>query len=504
MMAFLQGNVALVLGVLGFIATYLAARMTKDDRYREDVTGAVKWLGLFVFLRLNAFWVDDHLHDEWHGYLRVSWMLAFAFGISRFFVATGLWARRRITTVVAAKIHRDVLDFVLYVLITIPILKVQLKLDVTTMLGTSAVLSLVLGFALQDTLGNLFSGLSLQLESPFDVGDFIRVGEQEGRVVQIAWRSTRIETLRREAITIPNSLIAKEKVINYSRGGQPVAIDLEFGAGYANAPNFVKAEVVEVLREAPLVLNDPKPWVAVKNFGDSAITYQTRFFIADFAAVPQVTDEVLGRLWYRFGRTGIEIPFPQQVVHFKNEEQPKADPDFDLLRNLPLFAQFPVEEVKGLSRKALEQKFGVGEEVITEGRSGTSFYVVVKGRLSVRSGQKEIAVLERGAAFGEMSLLTGEPRTATVTALEDCTLFELGREVFQRHLEAHPERLAQLASMIEERKAGLAAAQSSVDAGKAPVPGKALDRLREIFRIGPTPTSRSNTRPSADSDGSSP
>lgn len=488
MMTFLQGHLAIVLGVFGFIATYLAARLTKDDRYRADVLGAVKWLGLFVFLRANAFWVEPLLPPEWHGYLRVSWMLAFAFGAARFVVATGLWIRRRLTSKLAAKIHRDVLDFVLYVLITLPILKVQLKLDVTTMLGTSAVLSLVLGFALQDTPGNLFSGLSLQLETPFEVGDFIRVSDKEGRVVQIAWRSTRIETMRREVITIPNSLIAKEKVTNYSRGGLPVAIDLEFGASYSAAPNFVKSEVLEALREAPLVLNDPKPWVRVSNFGDSAITYKTRFFISDFAAVPHVTDEVLGRLWYRFGRTGIEIPFPQQVVHFKTEEAPKTDPDLELLSNLPLFKPFPIDEAKRLSRAALERKFGVGEEVITEGRSGSSFYVVVKGRLSVRVGtpSKEVAILERGAAFGEMSLLTGEPRSATVIALEDCTLFELGRDVFQRHLEAHPERLAQLATLIEERKAGLVAAQTSAPSDKAPVPGKALDRLREIFRIGPS------------------
>jgi small-conductance mechanosensitive channel len=488
-MTFLQGHLALVLGVLGFITTYLVARLTKDERYREDLLGAVKWLGLFVVLRLNAFWLESVLPSEWHAYLRVSWMLAFAFGVARFMVATGLWVRRRITSKVAAKIHRDVLDFVLYVLITIPILKVQLKLDVTTMLGTSAVLSLVLGFALQDTLGNLFSGLSLQLESPFDVGDFIKVADKEGRVVQIAWRSTRIETMRREVITIPNSLIAKEKVTNFTRGGLPMAIDLEFGASYSAAPNFVKAEVLEALREAPLVLNEPRPWVRVANFGDSAITYKTRFFISDYAAVPHVTDEVLGRLWYRFGRTGIEIPFPQQVVHFRSEERPKADPDLSLLSNLPLFKPFPVEEAVGLSRSALERKFGVGEEVITEGRSGSSFYVVVSGRLSVRAGSpaKEIAILERGAAFGEMSLLTGEPRSATVTALEDCTLFEMGRDVFARHLEAHPERLAQLANMIEERKAGLAAATLSAASGKAPVPGKALDRLREIFRLGPAP-----------------
>ena len=484
-MTFLQGNLALVLGVVAFIGAFLTFRLSKDESHRADVWGAVRWLGLFVFLRLNAFWLEELIPTEWHGYLRVSWMLAFAFGVTRFAVASALWLRRRLTSVVAAKIHRDVVDFVLYVLITIPILKTQLKLDVTTMLGTSAVLSLVLGFALQDTLGNLFSGLSLQLESPFNVGDFIRVAEKEGRVVQIAWRSTRIETMRREVITIPNSLIAKADVTNYSRGGLPMAIDLEFGASYAAAPNQVKAEVMETLREAPLVLNDPPPWVRVSSFGDSAITYHVRFFISDYAAVPHATDEVLGRLWYRFGRNGIEIPFPQRVLHFRNEEKVKVEPDLELLSNLPLFKPFPMEEAIGLSRAAVERSFGSGEEIITEGRPGTSFYVVVSGKVSVRAGTppKEIATLERGAAFGEMSLLTGEPRSATVVALDDCRLLEMGREVFARHLQAHPERLAQLAALIEERKAGLAAAFHATVSGKAPAPGKALDRLREIFRL---------------------
>lgn len=482
-MTFLQGNLALVLGVVAFIGALFTVRLSKDERHRADVLGAVRWLGLFVVLRLNAFWLERIIPTEWHGYLRVSWMLAFAFGVVRYAVASALWLRRRVTSVVSAKIHRDVVDFVIYVLITIPILKTQLKLDVTTMLGTSAVLSLVLGFALQDTLGNLFSGLSLQLESPFNVGDFIKVGEKEGRVVQIAWRSTRIETLRREAITIPNSLIAKEKVTNYSRGGLPMAIDLEFGASYASAPNLVKAEVMETLREAPLVLNEPPPWVRVADFGDSAVTYQMRFFISDYAAVPHATDEVLGRLWYRFGRQGIEIPFPQRVMHLAAPPEAKPEPDLELLSNLPLFRPFPIEEAVGLSKAAVERRFGIGEEIITEGREGTSFYVVVSGRLSVRAGTppREIATFERGAAFGEMSLLTGEPRSATVVALEDCVLLEMGREVFARHLQAHPERLAQLATLIEERKAGLAAASTAATDDKAPIPGKVLDRLREIF-----------------------
>ncbi len=483
--SFVQGNLALLLGLLALLAVVIGSRMTTDLNHKRDLQVGARWLGIYAVLRINGFWLEDLVPPEWHGYLRVSWILAFAFGVTRVGAAVLFWLRRRFSKGAAAKIHRDVLDFVLYVIVAIPILKTQLKLDITTLLGTSAVLSLVLGFALQDTIGNLFSGLSLQLEAPFNVGDYIRVGEKEGRIVQISWRSTRIETVRREVVTIPNSLIAKEKVTNFSSGGLPVAIDLEFGASYAAPPNLVKAEASETLREAPAVLKEPAPWVRVASFGDSAITYQVRFFVADYAALPHVTDEILGRLWYRFGRGGIEIPFPQRVLHLRTEDKKKAQPDLELMMQLPLFAPFPIEEARALSQAAVERTFGTGEEVITEGREGTTFYVVVSGRLSVRVGTppREIATFERAAAFGEMSLLTGEPRSATVVALEDCTLLEMGREVFARYLQAHPERLAQLASTIEERKAGLAAATSMVPNDKAPAPGKVLQRLREIFGL---------------------
>ncbi len=485
MNAFVQGNLALLLGVVAFIGVLFASRQGTSEVEKADLRVGARWLGVYLVLRVNGFWLEDLVPTEWHAYLRVSWVLAFAFGMTRIGAAGLFWLRRRFTKVVAAKIHRDVLDFVLYVIVAIPILKTQLKIDLATLLGTSAVLSLVLGFALQDTLGNLFSGLSLQLETPFNVGDYIRVGEKEGRVVQIAWRSTRIESVRREVITIPNSLIAKEKVTNFSSEHAPVAIELEFGASYDAAPNFVKAEASETLREAPLVLAEPAPWVRVASFGDSQVTYRVRFFVSDYASLPHVTDEILSRLWYRFGRKGIEIPFPQRVVQLRTTEKPKREPDLELITRLPLFAPFPIEEAKALSKAAVEHTFGRGEEVITEGREASTFYVVVSGRLSVRVGYpaKEIATLERGAAFGEMSLLTGEPRSATVVAMEDCVLLEMGREVFARYLQANPERLAQIATMIDGRKAELAAATSSSADDKSPSAGKALARLREIFRL---------------------
>ncbi|MFO0597599.1 MAG: mechanosensitive ion channel family protein [Myxococcaceae bacterium] len=482
MKSFVDGNLALLFGGLAFVLVLIGVRVASEEAHRRDLWAGARWLGLYFVLRLNGFWIEPLLPEEWHAYYRVGWILSFAFGATRVAVAIALWVRRRLTLTVTAKIHRDVLDFVLYVMVSIPILKTQLKIDITTLLGTSAVLSLVLGFALQDTLGNVFSGLSLQLETPFKGGDYIKVGDHEGRVLELGWRSTRIETVRGEIIAIPNSLLSKEKVTNFTFSRKAVAVDLEFGTAYEAAPNDVRRAVFETLKDAPSVLADPAPHVWVSAYGDSAISWLVRFYVTDYGQRPEVIDQILSRLWYRFGREKIEIPFPQRVLTFKTVEPPAQTLDVDLIAQLPLFAPFPVEEARALSARAKERKFGAGERVITEGEPGTTFYVVVKGKLSVRIGPQlnELATLERGAAFGEMSLLTGEPRNATIVTTTDCTLLEMPREVFADHLEKHPERLAQLASLIEERKAFRAAA-STATTGPAPAPGSVLQKLRDIL-----------------------
>lgn len=483
-MAFLSGNLALVIGVLALIVTVAIRRFARDEGLKRDSVGAVAFFAVYVVFRAGGTWLEPLTPRDWHPSLRVTWMLAFAFGMVRLGVALVLAVRRRLKRGPSAKIQRDVVDSLLYVVCAIPILKTQLRIDVTTLLGTSAVVSLVLGFALQDTLGNLFAGISLQLEHSFDVGDFIRVGGHEGRVVQIAWRSTRLETVRREIITLPNSQVAKDHIVSFS-GSSAVAIELEVTAAYGAPPNLVKSEILETLREAPLVLAEPAPWVRVLAFGESAVHYQMRLFLRDLASLPHARDEVLSRLWYRFARAGIEIPFPQRVVHTKQPEIASRPPACELLSRLELFAPFPPAELESIATSARERCFGVGEEIVTEGREGSTFFVVVAGRVSVRAASgKEVATLGRGQSFGEMSLLTGAPRAATVVALEDTALLELDRESFGRHFAQHPERAAQLAEVLERRREELAqAAQGEAELSGAPREPRILGRLKEIFRL---------------------
>ncbi len=484
-MAFLQGSMALLAGLVAFAVTVLLRRVAKDPALRDDLQGAVWHFAVFLGIRLLGIPLEQFLPVEWHPYLRVAWELSFAFGMVRLVVALVLGLRRAVRPRPAIKIHRDVADFVLYVLTAIPLLKMQLKIDVTTLLGTSAVLSLVLGFALQDTLSNLFSGLSLQFERPFEPGDYIKVGSHEGRVAQVSWRSMRIETLRGEFITLPNSLVAKEAVTNFTRGGRPVAVDLTLGLSFEAPPTLAKREILSAVTETEVFLKEPAPLVRLLDFDESSMRFQIRAWLNDYAQLNNANDELRSRLWYRLSRAGIEIPFPQRVVTTRAPAMPREAPREELLKSLDVFAPFSGPELADIARAAREVRFGAGERIVTEGDEGQSYYAMISGKASVRAGQPpvEIASLSSGSGFGEMSLLTGEPRAATVVAVDDCVLLELDREAFARHFTEHPERAAALATMLANRKAALERmAQANVEP-QAERQARILERLRKIFRL---------------------
>jgi CRP-like cAMP-binding protein len=347
----------------------------------------------------------------------------------------------------------------------------------------------VLGLALQETLGNLFAGLSLQLERPFQVGDYVTVGEYTGRVVHLAWRSTRIETFRREVITLPNNVVAKQAVLNFSHNLQPVALDLSFEAAYAAPPNVVRQVVLEVLSEVPQLLKDPAPLCRVTGYDQAGVRYLVRYCVANYAHGDPVRDEIYSRLWYRLGREGIELPFPQRTLHLVSDSQTGDVTGFrrELVAQVDLFKVLTDEERERIVHDVTTRRFGKGERVIIEGAEGHTFYLVAAGEVSVRSGKSEteVARLGRGQYFGEMSLLTGETRAATVVAVSDATLLEIDRPTFARIFDLHPGLAKQLSAMLAQRRSQLkaVAAASGSSTDNAPEAGHIFGRLRQIFGL---------------------
>ena len=346
-------------------------------------------------------------------------------------------------------------------------------------LTTSAVGAVVVGFALQDTLGNFFAGLAIQVEKPFRIGQWIRVGDFEGRVEEVTWRATKLLTKAGQFVIVPNSLVAKDPILNYSEPIVPTRLQVDIGLSYDAAPNLAKRALLEALSNAPLVLRDPAPDVVVIDFAASSVSYRVRFWIGDFGQDDLAYDQVRSNLWYTLRRHGIEIPYPIQI-EYSREEPPARPPSrirylADRLAQIDLFAGLDDAGRTRLAEACPEHLFGAGERIVRQGDPGQSMFVVLDGRVRITlepSGQ-EVAVTSRGGFFGEMSMLTGEPRTATVSALDDALLVEITADRFRELALARAGLVEHVSEMVVARRAGLESARAAADHAHAMAPTKA-------------------------------
>ena len=192
------------------------------------------------------------------------------------------------------------------------------------LLTTSAVGAVVVGFALQDTLGNAFAGLAIQSEKPFRIGAWIRVGEFEGRVTEVTWRATKMRTKSGNFVILPNNIVAKEAITNYSEPLVPSRLDVEVGASYLSTPGDVKKAILEAMSQVPRVLRVPPPDALLHAFDASAITYRARFWTEQYEHDELVKDDVRTAIFYSFARHGIEIPWPIEVGYEREWPEPDA------------------------------------------------------------------------------------------------------------------------------------------------------------------------------------
>ena len=489
MLLFLQSNLSLVGAALLALLLVLARTVMSEKALRRDLQGSIWFLLLSIGLRLVQSGFGGGLSPSAHRAFDVAWMLALAFGCIRTVVSLTLFLVR-LRSAPTPKILRDVIDFTLYSLAAIPIIKSQYVIDVSSLIATSAALSLVLGMALQETLGNFFAGLGIQLERPFQVGDYVQIQSEKGRVVQMSWRATRIETSRREIVTFPNSILSKEAVRNFTRNGDPVASVVKIGLSYDAPPNRVKRVCHEVLSELPHVLKDPPPSIKTDEYQASAIQYRLKFYCDSGRYFSDIEDELLTRLWYRLRREDIEIPYPQQTVHVVADGEQKAalssERRRELLRSVDLFTVLSPDQRDALAEDLVVRHFGKNERVIEAGAPGQTFYLVAEGAVAVMAGKpaKEVARLTQGNYFGEMSLLTGEPRSATVVAVEDALLLEFDRPTFAKLFAEFPDLAAQLSALLARRRSELrAVAASAGTQDAAPEANRILGKLRQIFGL---------------------
>jgi len=348
--------------------------------------------------------------------------------------------------------------------------------------------AIVFGLAFQETLGNAFAGLALQVERPFRVGHWVTAAGHEGRIIEVTWRATKIRTKAGNLVVLPNSEIAKTAITNYSEPTAPFRLEAVVGLGYETPPNTGVEALRAAMRRVPRVLATPVPEVLLWDFGTSSVHYTARFWTEDFEDSEGVQSEVRKAIYYELGRRRISIPYPVQVEY--SREDPVID-DAARVRNalrmvvaVPAFANLPIGAQQALAEATAGRLFADGEVVVREGDAGGSMYFVERGRVVVTVGpaQQRVAVTEAGGYFGEMSLLTGDPRTATVTADGDCVLLEVSSADFRAYVQSQPVVLEHLASAAELRKKELAQTRAAVSE-TAQEPVSLLKRMQRFFGI---------------------
>lgn len=339
--------------------------------------------------------------------------------------------------------------------------------DLGGLLTAIGISSIVLGLALQNTLDNVMAGIAVLFERPFQVGDWITVGAITGEVMEMNWRSVRVRTRGRDMVVVPNSVIGKETLVNLSRPTRVHAESHVIGFSYDDAPNEAKRVLLEVVRATRGVLAEPPPVVRTRAYAAYSIEYEVRFFLDDYARQPEINEEFLTRVWYAARRNGLVIPFPTHTIHQHRAEPPAGrprPPASEALARVPLFGPLEPDELDALATLCARLSFGRGERVVQQGDPGSALYVVLSGTALVvvraeDGAEREVARLSRGEFFGEMALLTGEPRSAGVVAVDDLHLLVIPKEALQEVLARRPALLQEMAELVELRRKGLHAAQ---------------------------------------------
>lgn len=394
----------------------------------------------------------------------------------------------------APDLIRNIFSLVAYTLVFALIFQVFFQISLGALFTTSAVFGVILGLALQSTLGNLFAGISFQADRPFQVGDVISVERWTGVVESITWRGLKLRTFVNHVVLISNTTISNSAIEVMPRGNLNARI-VSFDAVYTDSPVQVIHIIREAVREAENVSRKMTPVVRIKNFGESGVDYEVKYWLDNYATYNDTDALVRQRIWYAFQRAGINFSYPTRTIYMAPRVRaPQAlttinGDRVDRLSAIDIFAPLSAEEMLTLAAASTSHIFAPGETIIRAGDEGTSMYVVHRGRVRVErpasNGQatETIATLREGDFFGEMGLFTGQPRAASVVSAEETEVLEIGHDDIRRLFETNPDLVEAVSGIIAERREGLAV-HPERDAEGGDASAGLLTSIRRFFHLG--------------------
>jgi len=399
------------------------------------------------------------------------------------------------------RLLKDVLAFAIFLLAVGGFVGITLGHSVTGLWATSGVLGIIVGLALQSMIADVFSGIAINVDRPFSIGDWIRVqprGTEEmiGRVEEVSWRATRLRAIDNITHIIPNNLLAVTTVTNLSMPEPRSRFELVFCVDFTVPSERVLRILNAAVRAAEGVLSEPAPKARVDGVGLHGVEYLVRYWLYPVDVSPAkgrhfVTSSVLQHL----SAAGVELAHPKQDLAVGPARTVSLDPERDrveLVKRIPLFASLEEEEIAALAGTLTQRSFDAGDTVIEKDAPGDSMFFVVEGLLGVlaevegRQGPIQVAQLGGGNFFGEMSLLTGEPRSATVVAASETVAFEIRTSDIEDLFERRPEVVREVSKIVAARQAQNRASldrasAAEEEAATAGIAEKLYERITRFF-----------------------
>jgi len=356
------------------------------------------------------------------------------------------------------KLIHDIILMLIYSTIFFIVLKKNMGIDLTAIATTSAVLSMVIGLALQETLGNFIAGISIHIEKPFKLGDWVLVDEIEGKVVGINWRTTKLLTFDNSFLIIPNGKIIKDSILNFNYPTSNNILRIYVGVSYEVSPDKVKKAIYEVISK--MSRNNLKkmvPEVYLIKYNDFSIDYEIRIWIDEYVQKKRIEDEFLSNLWYSFKREDIKIPFPiREVYHHKetdvNEEEDINKRKISLIKKIEFFKELTEEVIEELAFNSKLKKYGSKEVLFEKGDKGDSIFLIETGKIRLEINENEKIIIGKWEFFGEMALFTGKSRTAKAVIEEEAEVLILDKKGFSEILLKNDKMLQKIGEIVAKRE----------------------------------------------------
>ncbi len=313
-----------------------------------------------------------------------------------------------------------------------------------------------------------------------------------GVIENISWRGVKIRTFQNKILIISNSVLGKE-VIEVAPNENLNARVIHFNTLYSQSPAKTIQVIREVVRQAENVSNKMRPVVRVGNLAESGIDFEVKYWLEDYSKYNDTDALVRQRVWYAFQRENIQFAYPTRTIHIETKPQEgvfaePSDEIFERLSNVPIFAPLSDEETRKLASGSLVRVFAPDEAVVRQGQQGKSMFVIHRGTVKVQireeGAAKTLQTLREGDFFGEMGLLTGEPRTATVIAEEETEVLEINNVCLKPILEENPDLVTGFSRLVEERRALLARQHIEHEEVKEVTKAGVFDSIRKFFGLG--------------------